>query len=183
MNYDKEIKEIIKCIDNDNFDPENTLPKINRARLKKLIRICEQEEYISHKSTKNQKLLLVYYEGFDLHPTTFVTKKGFDFLEGKSEQPTQQFNIHNSSGFNIGDYGLVNNYNSDIPLEDLKSYLNENVVLDDKAEYDELIDTLESGNLKPGVLNKFESFITKYPKTFDFVASFAGTALISGLNI
>lgn len=164
MDYDDLIKKILTEIDNETFDPAESFPELKREKILNVIRDCEKLGYLSHSTSTTQPLVMVYYQGFDLHPTTYVTRAGRYFIDGKenSPNPTTLYNIGSVSGSNFGDHGSVTiNYGASI--SDIQSFIEANVIADDKAEATELVNTLEKEPITPGLLQRFDKLLVKYP--------------------
>lgn len=95
----------------------------------------------------------------DLHPSTFVTRKGYKFLEGEVEQPTieQKVNIsRNVEGSNIGNHCSVSNYYG-FSIDDFKILLNEINDPQDKEEASGLFQIIEKESATLVILQKFDS--------------------------
>lgn len=182
---DNNIKRVLELIRVEQFDSKTSLPDLERKDLRNLVLMCEDDKYLSHRSSKGKPLLQNYMDGgWDLHPTTFVARSGLQFLEGYDRthnQSTQTFNIQSVQNSALGNYNTVNNY-SNKPIEDLQKYVDE---LKDKKDQEigkELLDTLKTEEVRPGFLSKFESFLSKYPKSVDLVASFVTSVSMSALT-
>lgn len=164
MNYDDGLKHLLTEIDNDSFEENNILPELGRDKVMRMLYDCEKQGFISHSSSK-QKLVTGFMDGnFMLHPTTYVTRQGRHFLEGKenSSTPTNQYNIHSVSGANFGDHGSITiNYGASI--SDIQSFIESNIAPEDKAEATELVNTLEKNPITPGILKRFDNVLVKYP--------------------
>ncbi|EDP68589.1 hypothetical protein CAT7_04964 [Carnobacterium sp. AT7] len=176
MSYDDLIKSILSEIDNDGFIPETSFPELKRDKLVNALRDCEQLGYLSHSSRSAQPLIITYYDGFDLHPTTYVTRAGKQFIEGKenSSTPTHQYNIQSVSGANFGENGSVTiNYGAS--LSDIQTFIESTVDIDDKSEANELVNTLEKEPITPGLLKRFDNLLVKYPG----LAKASGQVLLS----
>lgn len=110
------------------------------------------------------------------NPTTQLTRAGEQFLEGydrNSGQPSQNFTIQgNVANAILGNYNTQNNYDSEAIFEDLNSFIKNNIENEkDKEEGQELVDKLESEEIKPGYLSKFDALLQKYPNLTKFVSS------------
>ncbi|MFV8261611.1 hypothetical protein ACNNMU_09410 [Aerococcus viridans] len=183
---DNNIKRVLDLIHNEQFDSNTSLPDLKRNELKNLILMCENEQYLSHRSGKNGQPLVISFMdgGWILHPSTFVTRSGTQFLEGfdrNNSQPSQTFNIQSVQNSALGNYNTVNNY-SNKPIEDLQKYISELADKKDKEIGNELLETLKTEEIKPGFLNRFENFLSKHPKSVDLVASFVTSVAMSSIT-
>ncbi|HGM4028860.1 TPA: hypothetical protein ACKPC4_000513 [Listeria monocytogenes] len=172
-NYDGQIKKVLTEIRDKHFHEDNSFPELSRSDLMDLLNDCEYQGYLSYKSQK-QKLIIPYMNGgFALHPSAFVTRNGRNFIEKGDESivmPTHQFNINNVYGSSFGDNNSVTNYFSNITIEDLKPLVESIEDHTDKKEGTELIKTLETEDIKPGLLNRFDKLVGKYPKIAELVS-------------
>ena len=174
MSYDDDLKLLLNDIDDGKFDEGSFLPSISRDKLINMLHDCEEQGFLSHKSSK-QKLVTGFMDGgFMLHQSAFVTRKGRQFLEGKENNSDfkNQFNINNATGSNFGDYGTVNNkYGSSI--SEIQALISQITNSEDKQEAQELVTVLENEEpLKPGTLKKFDSFLGNYTNIADSVGKF-----------
>lgn len=184
MNVDEKIKVVLEEIHSGIFNAERTLRQISREELKNIILMCEEEGYLSHRNSKGKLVQQFMGGGFDVTPTVFVTRSGVQFLEGfdrNMPQPSQSFNIGTAYGSAFGNHSSVTNNYSNTPVEDLKDYVN-SLTGEDKVMGEELVDTLEKDDVRPGFLSKFEGFISKYPKTIDLIASALTSVAVSGFT-
>lgn len=185
MNTDDKIKVVLSKINDETFDVNNTLPNESREELKKIILMSEREGFITHESSKQKLLINFMGGGFDINSTTYLTRSGRQFLEDydrTKSQVSQTFNIGSVANSAIGNYNTVNNY-SETPIQDLKELvqsLNNDDVLKDEGK--ELIKTLETEDVKPGYLAKFEDFLKKYPKSVELVSSFVTSIAIGAIT-
>lgn len=185
MNTDDKIKIVLGEIQNGTFDAGKTLPSETREELKKVILMSEREGFVAHESTK-QKLLISFMDGgFDISPSTFLTRAGRQFLEDydrTKSQESQVFNIESVDNSAIGNYNTVNNY-SEKPIEDLeifiKSLSNED---ETKEQGKELIETLKNEEITPGYLSKFEQLLQKHPKTVELISSFLTSVAVASIT-
>lgn len=182
---DENIKRVLELIDSNNFDPANSLPDLSRDDLKNLVLMCEEEGYISYRSSKGKPLVQGYMGGgWSIAFNTFVTRPGKQFLEGfdrNVSQTTQTFNIQTVQNSALGNYNTVNNYSSE-PLNDLESYVNTLSNEEDQKTGNELIETLKTEEIKPGFINKFEKFMADHPKSVDLVASFVTAIAMNAIS-
>lgn len=183
MTYDDNIREFLRLIDNEEFDPERCLPHLSREELKKVVLMSEEDGYISHRSSQGKPLIQNFMGGgWMISPETFVTRSGKQFMEGvdrKINHPTQIFYVQSAYNSAIGNENIINNNYSDTPIEDLKKYIKNSIEKKDKETGQKIVETLENDDIKPGLLAKFEKFFKKYPRTIDFVASFVTSVVIS----
>lgn len=183
MSYDDDLKQLLVEIDTDNFKESSSLPNLSRTALVNLIRGAEEEGFLSHSVNTTQPLLSVFHEGFLLHPTAYVPRKGKKFIEGEDRNISQQnVTIGSVHGSNIGNHGIVNNYMSENPILDLKDYISTLQDSKDKSEASEMLSTLESQELKPGMLSRFDTVIGKYPEITKLVGNVLTVALVTGLK-
>lgn len=183
MDIETKIKKVLVAVKEGRFDERTTLPKEDREELKRVILMCEDDNFISHRSSK-QKLVQVFMgDGFILHPTAYVTRAGEQFLEGfdrNEPQSSTVFNIEKVEGSALGNYNTVNNY-SEQPLEDLTEFV-KTLEGDSKNQGEELIDTLEKEEPKPGYLSKFDNLLTKYPNIVDLISSFLTSFAVAHIS-
>lgn len=173
MDLDTKIKEVLIAIQKDEFNESNTLPNESREELKRVILMCEDDKFISHRSSKQKLVQSFMGGGFMLNPTVYVTRAGEQFLEGldrNERQSSTVFNIEKVEGSALGNYNTVNNY-SEKPLEDLTEFVKK-LEGDFKSQGEELINTLEKKAPKQGYLSKFDNLLNKYPKIVDLISSF-----------
>lgn len=52
MDLDTKIKEVLVAIKTNNFNEDSTLPNESREELKRVVLICEDDEFIKHRSSK-----------------------------------------------------------------------------------------------------------------------------------
>lgn len=184
MNTDEKIKVVLEEIDDGTFNVGNTLPNETRLELKKILLMSARDGFIDHEST-NQQLVINYKDGFDLHPTTYVTRQGRQFLEDYDRTKTQSnqtFNIESVSNSAIGNYNTVNNY-SETPIQDLEKIVESLSDEDEtKEQGKELVETLKKEDIKPGYLSKFEKFFQKHPKTVDLISSFLTSMAVASIS-
>lgn len=124
MDLDTKIKEVLVAIKTNNFNEDSTLPNESREELKRVVLICEDDEFIKHRSSK-KKLVIGYKGGFFLSRTAYVTRAGEQFLKGldrSAPQSSTVFNIEKVESSALGNYNTVNNY-SETPLEDLAEFI------------------------------------------------------------
>lgn len=182
MSTDEKIKQLLKSkLKTKKFNTDEILVNNSRDEIIRIFRICEDDGFLSHKSRKGQLLISsTGANGYMIHPTTYVTRKGEEFLEEydrNSPKNSTVFNIENISNSALGDYNTVNNY-SEQPIDDLLKFM-ESLDSEDKSEGEKLIDTLKNNEAKPGYLSKFDSFFKKHPKTIDLISSFFTSIFIS----
>lgn len=183
MDIETKIKKVLVAVKEGRFDEKKTLPKENREELKRVILMCEDDNFISHVSSKQKLVQGFMGGGFILHPTAYVTRAGEQFLEGfdrNEPQSSTVFNIEKVEGSALGNYNTVNNY-SETPLEDLAEFI-KNLEGDFKKQGEELIDTLENEEPKQGYLSKFDDLLAKYPKTVDLISSFLTSLAVSQIS-
>ncbi|EAF2484425.1 hypothetical protein CV787_02540 [Listeria monocytogenes] len=172
-NYDDQIKKVLTEIRDKHFHEDNSFPELSRSDLMDLLNDCEYQGYLSYKSQKKKLISPDMDEGFSLHPSAFVTRDGRNFIEKGDESiimPTHQVNIKNVYGSSFGDNNSVTNYFSNITIEDLKPLVESIEDPTDKKEGTELIKTLETEDIKPGFLNRFDKLVGKYPKIAELVS-------------
>lgn len=174
MNTDEIIKKVLELINSQSFDENNSLPELSREELKRIVLMCQNENFITHNSS-SQKLVMEYKGGFLVNPTTQLTRAGRQFLEGydrNRKQPPQNFTINgNIANAMLGNYNTQNNYNSESIFKDLNDYINNIENEQDKEKGQELIEKIESEEIKPGYLSKFDSLLEKYPNITKLVSS------------
>lgn len=164
MSYDENLRHLLTAIDNESFDENNILPDFSRDKVMRMLNDCENQGFISHASTK-QKIVIGFMDGnFMLQPTTYVTRQGRQFIEGKENPPTptHQYNIQSVSGANFGENGSVT-INHGASLSDIQTFIESTVDVDDKSEATELVNTLEKEPITPGLLKRFDNLLVKYP--------------------
>ena len=185
MNIDEKIKEVLTSIRDGNFNPKTILPDESREEVKRVLDVSEKDNFLSHSSRQQQPLVTkMGFNGFMLHPTTFVTRAGEHFLEGfdrNEPKSSTVFNIGKVENSALGNYNTVNNY-SEQPLEDLVEFVKSLKEDDDKEQGEKLIDTLRKDKIQKGYLSKFDGFLNKYPKTVDLISSFLTSLVITKLN-
>lgn len=106
-----------------------------------------------------------------------ITEKGAEFvhpIKGTEGISGIQFNIQNGDfrGASLGTGNTVNN-NWTSSLEQLKEYIN-GLGTEEQEIGNELIATIETNEVKPGLLSKFVDFLEKHPH----VVSYVGNALV-----
>jgi len=185
MDIDTKIKTVLKDIKDNKFDEQKTLSEISRKELKDILLMSEHDDFLSHTSDKQKLVQEFIGGGFVLSPSVFVTRAGRQFIEDydrTKSSVTQTFNIESVSHSSLGNYNTVNNY-SETPIQDLKEYIDS---IDDenrlKDEGKELVETLETEEVKPGYLAKFEDFLKEYPKTIDLISSFITSIAINAIT-
>lgn len=182
---DENIKKVLELIDTDVFDSESSLPSLGRNELENIVLMCEEEGYISHRSTKGKPLVTNFMGGgWLIAPNTFVTRSGKQFLEGLDRnvsQISQTYNIQSVQNSALGNYNTVNNY-SEKPVEELQTFVESLENIEDQKTGKELLDTLKKTEIKAGYLNKFKGFLAKYPKTVDLIASFTTSMAIGAFT-
>lgn len=172
LSYDDQVKIVLTEILNDDFSPEKSLPDISRTQLENLLNDCERQGYLAHKSREQELVMSFMGEEFELHPTTYVTKDGRKFIkEGdhSSMATIQNYHFQNVYGANFGDNGSVTNNFSDVSIDDLKSFIENKLDSNDKEEGHQLVETLETEEIKPGLLKRFDNLVGKYPHLVDLV--------------
>lgn len=186
MNYDELMKFLLKDLDTDfdfnDFPKNSALKELDEQRIVNMLRDAEQEGYISHSSRK-QELVTVHYDGFLVHPTTYVTSKGRKFIEGKLSDTSSSVNYHigSVSNSNVGNYGTVNNYG--ISFADLKAVIDGEISNEsDKKEANELVDIIEKEPIKPNLLTRFDGLLKKYPNIAEATAKTLLTLATGGFN-
>lgn len=174
MSYDDDLKLLLNDIDEGQFDEASSLPSISRDKLINMLHDCEEQNFLSHKSSKQKLVTGFMGGGFMLDPSAFVTRKGRQFLEGKENASDfkNQFNINNVSGSNFGDHGTINNtYGSSI--SEIQALIAQITNTEDKQEGHELVTVLETKEpLKPGILKRFNTFLGNYSNIADSVGKF-----------
>ena len=177
MTYSEDLKHLLIEIDNESFDENNIFPELRRDRVMKMLNDCKNQGFISHTSSK-QNIVTGYMDGgFSLHPTTYVTMQGKQFVEGKDNTPapSHQYNIGTVQGSHFGDHGTItNNYGASI--SEINSLIETITDPADKEEAVQLVEILDAKEpLKPGLLKKFDTLLGKYPQ----LASTVGKLLLS----
>lgn len=175
MSYDEQIRTLLNLVKNGTLTNE-PIPGMTSEQYFALIEDCERNGYIS---TYMKKIVYRFMGGDgDIADGIVLTKTGHDFLENKTETPTisQQFNFQSVSQSNIGNNGTVNIYQQ-VKMDELISYIKENINAPDQAEAQEVVSTLQSEGMKPGVLKKFDSLLEKYPGLTAAVSSVVMTIL------
>lgn len=181
MSYDDKMRSVLKKIDSGEIPKSAGLSLDNGQEIIEIIKECENEGFLSHSSHKQKLVETFYNHEFMLHPSTRITRRGYNFIEGKEDNiaPTQNFTIGEVHSSHIGNYGTVNNYLSENPIEDLKDYINEIQDPNDKATAEELVTTLETEEIKPGLLKRFDTLIGKYDNIAKLVGTVATTILMN----
>lgn len=106
-----------------------------------------------------------------------ITEKGAALVEGKNNE--EKINSIQNINFNgtvesavIGNENTVNNtFNKSI--EDFKSFVSE-LPPEEQATGKEILELTAEGKIDDGVINKFESFLIKYPKVIGFIKGASG---------
>lgn len=106
-----------------------------------------------------------------------ITEKGAEFIQPTKETEEMiemQFNIQNGDfrGASLGSGNTVNN-NWSSSIEQLKEYI-DGLGAEDQKIGNELINTIETNEIKPGLLSKFVNFLEKHPN----VVSYVGNTLV-----
>ncbi len=178
--YDNQIKNVLTEIRDRVFNEDNSFPELSRSDLMDLLNDCEYQGYLSHKSQKQNLITPYMNEDFALHPSAFVTRDGRNFIENGDEpllKPTTQFNIQNVNGSSFGDNSPITNNYSKFTIEDLKKFVENIDDTADKKEGEDLIRTLESEDIKPGLLNRFDKLVGKYPNIAELVSKIIMTTV------
>jgi len=159
MSYDDQIKLLLERIKNDSLTNE-PLKGMNDEQFGSFIEQCEANDYISFSPTP--AVVISKTNVNILTENIYLTKKGHDFLDGKKEQPIQQFNIDTVTNSYLGNNGSVTN-NFGMSFEYLMSFIEHGIEPQDKDEAKEIIETVQKTELTPGLLKRFDSFLGKYP--------------------
>lgn len=174
MDYDGMMKQVLSEIDNGTLPLGTSLNYSNASELMNIINDCETEGFLAQRSSKQKLVTGFLGGGFMIHPTAYITRKGRQFLEGKTSETIEntsvgtQYNFHgNISGSNFGDHGTVTiNYGASI--SDVKSLMASIPDLKDKEEAAQLVEIIEAKEpIKPGLLGRFDTLLGKYPHFAD----------------
>ncbi|MEK5106535.1 hypothetical protein MHI57_07165 [Cytobacillus sp. FSL K6-0129] len=177
MSYDDQIKLLLERIKNDSLTKE-PLPGMNDEQYFSLVEDCHQNGYIS---TSMKQIVFRSKGGGFLADGISLTKKGHDFLNGKENLPTigQQFNVGTANGSSFGNHGTVTN-NYGISFEDLMILIDREIEPPDKATAIEIVETVQEQELNPGLLEKFDDFLKKYPNLASSISGFIMGILTNG---
>lgn len=177
LSYDDQLKAVLIEIRDKVFDSETSFSEISRDDLANLINDCENQNFLAHRASKQQDLVISYMDGgFSIQPSTFITREGRSFIEGDENNSmpiTNHFNFQNVYGANFGNNGSVTNNFSGISIDDLKSVIDAIPDKNDKEEGQQLVKTLETEEIKPGLLKRFDNLVGKYPNLVDLVGKIA----------
>lgn len=175
MSYDAKLKLVLNAIiERKRLEAQDVLPEIGKEELYNIIEDLYKENMIQCQWASGP--VNRFKGGALIDDNLSVTRKGHGFLSGTLDTPTirNQFNvqggIHSS---NIGDYGTVNN-NFGASLEELKSLIQE-LQGSDLTQGKEMVEVIETEEIKPGFLSRFDKFLGKYPN----IASTAGKLLLT----
>ncbi|EDN7323718.1 hypothetical protein FHK07_12085 [Listeria monocytogenes] len=172
LSYDDQMKIVLSDIRDKKFVEEKILPELSRDDVADLINDCQQQGFISHTSLKQPLLTRYNHGGFLIHPTTFITRDGRKFIEEGDKSPSNtnnHYSIQTVYGAYFGNNGSVTNNFSGISIDDLKSFIDTISDSNDKEEGHQLVKTLETEEIKPGLLKRFDNLVGKYPNLSDLV--------------
>lgn len=111
----------------------------------------------------------------------YITEAGFDFLEGKKPESNPQFVQHNTfnapvSGSSFGTNNpIVNNFNNS--LDNLENFI-ASLPKEEQKIANEILETIKSQDVKPGMFKKFSSFFEKHPN----IVGYLGQATVWALT-